>query len=172
MHGGSRSTRSRRSAPNTDEFDAERWLASAAIIGDYDVGSWNIRPQARVDYFQEETDAYIDSLSVLIPSVEVSVGELTFGPTFTYTLQPADGGVTSMFFGIDGIWTFDSENTATTASPGAVGLADTGLRARAEAGLSANFDDGFSFSTSAFYDGIGNDDFSAWGGKVRVSKQF
>ena len=125
-----------------------------------------------MDYFQEETDAYIDSLSVLIPSVEVSVGELTFGPTFTYTLQPADGGVTSMFFGIDGIWTFDSENTATTASPGAVGLADTGLRARAEAGLSANFDDGFSFSTSAFYDGIGNDDFSAWGGKVRVSKQF
>ena len=128
--------------------------------------------EARLDYFEETTDAYIDSLMVAIPSVEVTIGELTFGATFTYTLPPADGGTTSMFFGIEGIWTFDSKNTATITSPGTVGLADTGVRARAEAGVSAHFVDGYSFSTSAFYDGIGNDDFQAWGGKVRRSKQF
>ncbi|HSG95497.1 MAG TPA: autotransporter outer membrane beta-barrel domain-containing protein, partial [Afifellaceae bacterium] len=154
------------------EFDAERWLASAALIGDFEVGAWNIRPEARVDYFEEKTEAYIDGLGGSIASVRASVGELTFGPTFTYTMRPAGGVAAATFIGVDGIWTFASENTATIASPGTIGLADTGLRARAEAGLSVNHDDGFSFSASAFYDGIGNDDFEAWGGKARISKQF
>ena len=125
-----------------------------------------------MDYFKEKTDAYVDSLSVLIPSVAVTVGELTFGPTFTYTLQPTESAIASAFVGIEGIWTFTGENTATTASPGATALADTGLRARAEAGLSINYDGGLSVSTSTFYDGIGNAGFSAWGGKARISKQF
>ncbi|WP_457935416.1 HYR domain-containing protein [Mesorhizobium sp. 10J20-29] len=156
----------------TDDFDAERWLVSVAMIGDFDVGAWKVSPEVRLDYFNETTHPYLDSLNVPIPSVDSSVGELKFGPTFTVDLPPIDDGVGTLVFRLEGIWNFANENSAATGSPNYLGLAETGLRARAEVGLSAQIVDGFSFSSSAFYDGIGSNDFSAWGGKVRIAKQF
>src|SRR5690606_31078369 len=52
-----------------DRFDGERWLATGALIGEFEAGNVTIQPEARLSYFREQSEAYVDSLSVAIPSV-------------------------------------------------------------------------------------------------------
>ncbi len=156
----------------TDPFRAERWLGSAALIGET---SWNmltIRPELRLSWFRERSKAYVDTLGVAIPAVTVETGTLEFGPTFT--LKPFEIGsglLLTPHLTVEGIWTFAQTNTATTVSQ-QPGLGETGVRGRVEAGLNLADDNGTSVNASAFYDGIGNADFKAWGAKLSVHKAF
>ncbi len=156
----------------TDPFRAERWLGSAALIGET---SWNmltIRPELRLSWFRERSKAYVDTLGVAIPAVTVETGTLEFGPTFT--LKPFEIGsglLLTPHLTVEGIWTFAQTNTATTVSQ-QPGLGETGVRGRVEAGLNLADDNGTSVNASAFYDGLGNADFKAWGAKLSVHKAF
>ncbi len=156
----------------TDPFRAERWLGSAALIGET---SWNmltIRPELRLSWFRERSKAYVDTLGVAIPAVKVETGTLEFGPTFT--LKPFEIGsglLLTPHLTVEGIWTFAQTNTATTVSQ-QPGLGETGVRGRVEAGLNLADDNGTSVNASAFYDGLGNADFKAWGAKLSIHMPF
>ena len=39
------------------------------------LGDLTIRPEGRVTWYNETTEAYVDSLSVFIPSVEIKTGD-------------------------------------------------------------------------------------------------
>lgn len=155
----------------TDTVDSDRSLYTAALIGEFEAGHLTIRPEARVTWYRETTDPYIDSLSVAIPEVEIKTGEVTFGPTFTWTIQQPGGATLRPSFGFDLVWTFQQDNTA-TAFTGAPGLDDTGLRARIEGGLDYQSAGGVTAGASLFYDGIGGGDYDAWGGRAHLSFGF
>ncbi|PHP64769.1 hypothetical protein CSC94_22470, partial [Zhengella mangrovi] len=154
-----------------DSFDATRWLVTGALIGDFDVGAFNIKPEARLSWFSEQTESYVDKLNVTIPSFTVSTGTFEFGPTISTKKVLENDMVFSPYLNFKGIWTFDQTNTATgfTAQPG---LAEEGIRGRAEVGFGLADDAGFSTNLSAFYDGIGEKDFEAWGLTLSLKKKF
>jgi len=155
-----------------DEFDAQRWLVTAAVIGQYNLNeAWKVRPELRLSWFKETSDPYTDTLGVAIPSVSVETGTLEFGPTFTTEIQLGDGFAFAPTFAFEGIWTFHQENTATAVSS-QPGLAEEGVRAKAEVGGTLTNGNGLSISGSLSYDGIGSDDYEAWGGKLRVGVTF
>jgi hypothetical protein len=154
-----------------DKFDTDRWLATAALIGDFSVDTWKIRPELRLSWFKETSESYVDTLNVAIPSIDVETGTLEFGPTFSTALTLGEFLSFEPYVTIEGIWTFMQKNTATsfTEQPG---LEDEGLRGRIEVGADLAHANGASLSGSLFYDGIGASDFSAWGGRLRIGKQF
>ena len=151
----------------TDKVSSDRTLYSAALIGEFVLGDLTIRPEGRVTWYNETTEAYVDSLSVFIPSVEIKTGEVSLGPDFEWTLKQANGGVFVPRIGFDLIWTFQQDNTA-TAFTNAPGLDDTGVRGRVEAGLAFVDARGVEVSGGMFYDGIGGGDYSAWGGTLKL----
>ncbi len=154
-----------------DELDGTRWLISGALIGQYDIDRWRIEPSARLTYFEEKTDAYTDGLGLPIPEIEIATGTFEFGPKFSYRMELDSGMSFEPFVSLEGIWTFEQKNTgvSATSSPG---LADTGLRGRGEVGFSLSGGHVGSWSASAFYDGVGDDDFESWGGRLRFNKSF
>ncbi len=155
----------------TDTVDSDRELYSAALIGAFESGNLTVRPEARVSWYKETTDAYVDSLSVAIPSVEIKTGEVTFGPTFEWAILQPSGATLKPSFGFDIVWTFQQDNTATQFT-GAPGLDDTGVRGRVEGGLAYQAENGLSVAGSLFYDGIGGGDYDAWGGRAAIAFGF
>lgn len=155
----------------TDKVSSDRTLYSAALIGEFQLGDLTIRPEGRLTWYEETTEAYVDSLSVFIPEVEIKTGEASFGPDFEWTLKQDNGGVFLRRVGFDVIWTFQQDNTATQFT-GAPGLDDTGVRGRVEAGLAFIDPRGVEVSGGVFYDGIGGGDYSAWGGTLKLSFGF
>ncbi|MFT3809277.1 MAG: putative Ig domain-containing protein [Micropepsaceae bacterium] len=151
----------------TDKVSSDRALYSAALIGSFEMGNLTIRPEGRVTWYKETTEAYIDSLSVAIPEVEIKTGEVSLGPDFEWTLKQQNGGVFMPKIGFDLVWTFQQDNTATQFT-GAPGLDETGMRGRVEGGLAYIDPRGVEFGGSLFYDGIGGGDYSAWGGSLKL----
>lgn len=150
-----------------DSFDATRSLYTAALIGDFASGNMTIQPQARLTYFRERTDPYVDSLSVAIPGMTVTTGQLAIGPQFSWRMVRESGAVLTPRVKLDAVYVFklDHAGVAATQSPD---LRDTGLRGRIEAGFTYETEAGALFGLGAFYDGIGEEDFEAWGGTVEV----
>jgi len=154
-----------------DELDGTRWLVSAALIGQYDIDRWRVAPTARLTYFEEGTEAYTDGLGLPIPEIEIATGTFEFGPKISYRMELESGMSFEPFLSLEGIWTFEQKNTGTSATS-SPGLADTGLRGRGEVGFALSGGHAGSWSASAFYDGVGDDDFESWGGRLRFSKSF
>jgi outer membrane autotransporter protein len=154
-----------------DEVNAERTYLSAALIGDIKSGPWTVRPEGRVTFFREEMDSYVDGIGVTIPSMEVSTGEFEFSPTVRYRYDLEDDATFTPFASIEGIWTFEHEDTAAFAL-GSDAFIDNGVRGRVEAGFDFVRPAGMQLSGLGFYDGLGADDFASWGAQLRVSWSF
>lgn len=154
-----------------DPFDGTRWLATAALIGDFEAGGFTVQPEARLSYFREQSEAYVDSLMVAIPSVTTETGTVAFGPTIRRRIAMENGTVFTPFTTVTGIWTFEQKNTATALSS-QPGLAEEGIRAKLEAGFDVASETGLSLSISGHYDGIGDNGYNAYGGKATVGQKF
>ncbi|MDF2370677.1 MAG: autotransporter outer membrane beta-barrel domain-containing protein [Rhizobiaceae bacterium] len=152
----------------TDSFSTQRWLARAKIGGNYSFGDINVRPEASISWFQEKQESYTDSLSTMIPSQTVSLGEVRFGPNVSRTIQQDDGTLVQPSFGISGVWNFGiAENAASQGSS----LGNEDLRARLDAGLSFTNTMGWTLATAGFYDGIGldTDTYQTYGGNLKLT---
>src|SRR6185437_3232269 len=44
----------------TDSFGATRWMASGTLSGQWQAGGWTFGPEARLSYYSETSDAYLD----------------------------------------------------------------------------------------------------------------
>lgn len=155
----------------TDKFNSERLLASAALAGDFDWNEFKIEPEVRLSYYKETSSSYIDSLNVVIPSVEVITGTMDFGPQISRSFKIENGMMFTTFTSIKGIWTFEQENTSTNL-PGRTTASSEGVRARAEAGFRLSSSNGLDVSLSGNYDGIGDDNLETWGTTAKVRKTF
>ncbi len=149
-----------------DDFETERWMINAKLSGLFQSGGLSIRPAVSVSYFEETQESYTDSLTNTIAKQTFSQGEVRFGPTFSQDILQDDGTVIRPKFGISGVWNFDVDNDGN--SQGAVvGTGD--IRARLDAGFTAISTDLWSLDITGFYDGLGVDDYHAYGGSARLT---
>lgn len=91
---------------------------------------------------------------------------MRFGPTFSYDVVKDNGTTIRPTFGVSGVWNFDVDNNLN--SQGAV-LGSGDVRARVDAGFTAITMDRWSIDISGYYDGIGINDYDAYGGSARVT---
>ncbi|WP_424941444.1 autotransporter outer membrane beta-barrel domain-containing protein [Aliiroseovarius sp. S253] len=131
----------------TDDVNSERWLATAAIVGEFETGGFTILPEARVSWFEETTDAYQDNGGNRIPAVTTSFGSFEVGPTITRDIALNNGAILTASLGAMSIWTFDVDNG------GAAGSLTEGHSGRVEIGLDYDSGSNFLVSGSVFADG-------------------
>lgn len=151
----------------TGEFDTDRFYVKGQLTGDFAYGDWHFAPHVAVHYFEEHQESYTNSLGGTIASQTVSLGRATFGPEVSTRFVMEDGTVIAPRAAIKGLWDFDRTTTVNPTTGLAVGTDD--IRARLEGGLTVQLANGWHLNGGAFYDGIGADDFDAYGGNVSVS---
>lgn len=151
----------------TDEFDTERWLATGTLKGRWKHGAWLISPSASVGYVEERQDSYTDSLDVFIPGQTVSLGQAKFGPEITYRGEFVHGIALEPFASLEGIWTFSEQGTAALVVDTLAG--NKVLRGKAGAGVNALTAGGTALSISGSYDGLGDNNFEAISGELRLA---
>lgn len=149
-----------------DSFETERWLASGKISGSFNVEDVTVTPSLEVSYFHETQEAYVDSLTNVIPEQSISLGELRFGPEFSRNITLDNGNTIKPSLGIAGVWNF---GVTGDADPSGFALGNSDLRARIDGGITTTNTMGWRFTASAYYDGLGIDDYEALGGKVRLT---
>lgn len=152
----------------TDDFNTERFLAKAKITGKMDVSGINIAPHFGLLYFREEQGGYIDSLGITIPNETIEYGRVTFGPTISTEINFDNGATVSPHFELNGIWNFVAPERREIATGLTISSAE-GLHARIETGLTFAFANGWNLRGHGFFDGIGKDDFGAYGSTVRLN---
>jgi outer membrane autotransporter protein len=151
----------------TDDFNTRRWLASANLVGHWTFGSWQLRPSASVAMIEDTSAAYVDSLGVTIPGIEVSLGQFKAGPEVSYRYVLPSGTVIEPRLGAHLIWNFDA--SALPVDLGGTLTGPEGVRGRVELGLGMKLFDCVMIDLGLAYDGIGTGgDFSAVTGKANV----
>jgi len=146
----------------SDDFATERWLVSAALIGEFAFDRWNIKPGISLQYIEENQSAYTDSLGVPIPSQTVALGDLRVGPRIAYTYRSGDSTFVP-WIQLDGVYTFGDGGALTS---GSLANATDGLTARVQGGLDITGSMGASLTLSGQLSGIGSDA-SSYGGMMK-----
>lgn len=91
--GGQAQNRVSPSGTYEDWYGSTRFLASAALQGEWSYGAWTFAPATSLSWFSETSNAYTDSLGVAIPSTSVEKVQFATGPGVRYT-QGIGNGVT------------------------------------------------------------------------------
>ncbi len=146
-----------------DSFETTRWLVSGKLKQRFTFGAWRLTPSAGLIYFSEDQHSYTDENGLVIPSQTVGLGRLSFGPEIAYRGEWSTGLYFEPSLGVTGVWDFISDGTSGSA------VGEDTLRARLTGGLAIGHARGARLSVSAFYDGIGSDDFKAYGGKLKFA---
>lgn len=152
---------------STGSFDTNRWLLKGQLTGDLTYNSWHIAPHVGVLYFEEQQKSFTDSTGIFIPGQDVSLGRLTFGPRFSTKYNVSSDAVLSPHIAIEGIWDFDSAEIVNVATGLTAGSDD--FRGRVEAGMALHLEGGITLRGEGFYDGIGAEDYDAYGGSARLA---
>jgi len=149
----------------TASFDTERWLATATLTGVHYHGAWRFSPQVGLAYGHESYDTYVNSIGQTVAGGEANIGRLTGGGEAAYRLQRADGTIVEPMLGITGIWNFDSDDLVING----VVQETNDTRAKLEGGVMIRTPDGWALRAAGMYDGIGGDDFEAYGGSLWIN---
>ncbi|WP_092647434.1 HYR domain-containing protein [Jannaschia faecimaris] len=137
----------------TDKFMTERWLASIGLFGSSNRGNLNIQPNISINYFEETSEAYIDSLGVQIASQTTQLGDVELGSRFTWS-DPM--GSYSTYVEFDGIYTFNAGSQVASTS-----TVESGLRGRVGFGGTVAVGDRGMVDYGLRYDGLGDNDYEA-----------
>lgn len=148
-----------------DSFDSDRWLVKGRLLTNMKSGNWLLRPSVSVAYVQDDLEAYHSSSGVDVEGRTLSLGQMKFGPEIAYRYVSGDYVITPSLT-LEGIWNFDRDGSG----QGFDDLVDTeAVRGRIEAGTTFQNSGGTSFGLAATYDGIGTSDFTALGGRARLT---
>ena len=71
----------------TGSYDADRWLITANLNGNYGFGRVRVMPMAGVLYFEETSDAYTESTGGVVASNKTKLGRLTAGAKMGYAFN-------------------------------------------------------------------------------------
>ncbi len=146
-----------------DGFETDRWLANLNLKGNWMVNSIRVTPGISYTYFNEKQHAYIDSNAVLIEGQTLTVNRLEFGPEFGYRYVNAEGDTFEPHISFKGLWDMGGELDTTV---GGVAAGREELRGKIEGGFLAQSAYGPAVRLTFSYDGIGDEDFAAWGGQM------
>lgn len=155
-----------------DRFDTERWLVTGQLKGDYALSRIGtathvtFNPFVRASYFEEQQKAYVNALGSAVNAQTIALGEVEFGPRLSAEMELENGLRIAPSVSTSGIYTFASSNN--NGASAAV-LKDGDLRARLDASLALQTEENWRLDISSFYDGLGVDDYEAYGGKVRIT---
>ncbi|MGI9421828.1 MAG: autotransporter domain-containing protein [Hyphomicrobiaceae bacterium] len=152
----------------SDDFASERMLAKAQLSGQFDFQDSTIAPELTVIYFEEHQKAYVDAHGSRIGDQNVSLGRLTFGPSFFGSFDIGNGLLFKPHLKVKGIWDFDKDD-AVDLETGLPIDSSHDLRARADLRMYVASIKGWEFAADGFYDGIGADGFEAYGGSARMT---
>jgi len=148
-----------------DDFETDRWLIEANLAGDIMHGPWRFTPELGIAYFNEEQAAYTDSLGFAIPSQEITIGRVSFGPEVAYRVERHQGGFFEPYVRFNVIWDYDDADVYNVT--GALqSLGD--FRADARMGVQAEFANGGQLGAEITMQGVGESDFEANSAMVRV----
>lgn len=125
-------------------------------------------PQVGLIYFEERQNAFLDSNGLVIPEQEISLGRLTFSPNFSRSFTTPNEDMLTANWTVTGIWDFDTADLI-NIDTGLIADSNADLRARTEFGLALRMRNGLSFGADGFYDGIGVNDYQAYGGTISLS---
>lgn len=146
-------------------FDTERWLATATLTGVHYHGAWRFSPQVGLAYGHESFDTYTTSIGQTVVGDDANIGRLTGGVEVGYRLQARYGMIVEPHIALNGIWNFDSDDLVINGV-----LTETEeTRAEIEGGVMVTTASGWAFRAAGRYDGIGGDDFEAYGGSLWVN---
>ena len=148
-----------------DDFETDRWLLEANLTGDYFSGGWRISPEIGLAYFTEEQSAYTDSLGFTIPSQDITIGRLNFGPEFAYRMDNPNGGYFEPYVRVNGVWDYDDADVYNSNGV-LTSLGD--FRADARLGFNAELSNGGILSGEVSVQGLGESDLEANSAMVRV----
>jgi hypothetical protein len=164
------SANEKKSAGSSDDFDTQRWLVSGQLKGNYtlkiidEMSRVMLNPFVRATYFEERQLAYTDSTGARQAAQTSSMGEIQFGPKLVYETQLENGLRIRPSVSSSGLWTFAATDSSTSG-----GIKEGSFRARMDTGLGIITQDNWIFDFSSYYDGLGIDDYEAYGGKARLT---
>ncbi|MEE3361532.1 MAG: Ig-like domain-containing protein [Pseudomonadota bacterium] len=144
------------------DFTSRRTLATLGLEGRYDVkDGLTLIPALDVAYVEDVQEAYTDDQGNKVGSQVVSLSESSFGIGFEQTIARSSSVtvLTGELSGVHSMYRSAVETTETT-------------RGRIDAGVRIKFDNMTEISLSAFYDGLGVDDYEATGANVLFQKKF
>ncbi|HUV64678.1 MAG TPA: autotransporter outer membrane beta-barrel domain-containing protein [Sedimentisphaerales bacterium] len=147
------------------DFDTDRWLASASLTGTHTFGAWRLSPQIGIDYGSESFDTYRNSLSQIVRGSDAEIGRFRGGAELGYRMQTSGGTIVEPTVSLEGLWNFEDDEFSVDGVP--VDF-DQG-RAKLEGGVIVTTPSGWSFRGAGIYDGIGANDFDAYGGQFWVN---
>lgn len=141
----------------TDQFTTTRWLATARLAGEADLGGLLFRPEVYFAYFSETQAEYVDNNGITIPEQTVTLGRLTFGPEIAIPIRTDAGGTIEPRIAMEGVWDFTAAQ----------------LSARLNGGLQFSGAGGASLLLYGGYGGLFAPDFSNWnvGANITVPLQ-
>lgn len=156
-------------AGGRDHFDSTRWLLSSSLTGRWEAGNGvSFEPTGSFTYFEDRSDSYLDSASLLIPGVKTSLGQLKFSPALSYSFTTDDGLWVQPALATELIWNFASTNIEGMGTLDETAQGPKGARGRIKAGLKVRTVSGITFGASGAYDGIGSDGFHSISGNANV----
>ena len=116
-------------------------------------------------YANEEQKAYTDSLGFAIPSQDITIGRLNFGPEFAYRMDNPNGGYFEPYVRVNGVWDYDDADVYNSNGV-LTSLGD--FRADARLGFNAELSNGGIVSGEVSVQGVGENDLEANSAMVRV----
>jgi opacity protein-like surface antigen len=143
-----------------DKFDTQRGLARVNLTGNWVFDNFRITPSVALTYFREHQLAYTDSLGVYIPSQDVSLGRMTFGPEFGYRFSPSPSWTVEPHVALMGLWDFQKDQNITIQG---VTVGTQPIRARLQGGVMTRNTDNFALRWTVSYDGIGDRSLNVYG---------
>ena len=96
----------------------------------------------------------------------MSIGQAKFGPEISYRGEIVNGVVVQPFASLEGIWTFSADGADELVVDTLAG--NNELRGKVGAGVKALTGGGTVLTISGSYDGLGDDDFQAVSGELRL----
>ena len=153
-----------------DGFETTRFLLRANATGQFTRGAWTLRPQLTWSHYEDEQDAYIDSLGIGIPSQTVTIGRLRAGPELLWTRAQDGGSQIQLGGAIRANWDYDGPGLLDQTGRLSDGGSD--LRADGDLLLGVRLTNGLSLRAKVGIDGIGKGNFSARSGRLELSFPF
>jgi outer membrane autotransporter protein len=148
----------------TDRATTSRMMLRAKVSGDIRMDNdVIIRPEGYLSYFSDKRATYTDSNGTVIPGQTVALGEARLGPTIYKEITTDNGNLLQPRVGATAVANFAQQNAT---------IGSGGIRARLDSGLNVQTTDGFIFDISAYYDGLFNSGYSAFGGQASLGKSF
>lgn len=144
-----------------DDYESERVLATLGVAGEVELTRLTLIPLLDLAYAEEENEAYVGGDSVAVRSIKVTTTEATLGLDFVMPLA-VDSGTFDLIGGI-----------GATASVEDDGFnEDETTRGQTELGFRYGMANGGRLTARASYDGLGDEDYEAFGAEVIFEIEF